>query len=548
MNRIAAAAVQLPLLDSKLWFHHDIRDNFYYASYLLAAAALQDEPSPSISEDREAAKRAASSILLEVLRLQDVNPESSTYGHWPLRLEPSLAEAPYNTLPVELMGLLMVYLYKQYGAVMDETLRSAFETALHHAYKSGYYRKPLKQYNHHEAKYTAAKLIYGQLYADAELLEDGLQSLRATLAFTKENGMLEYGSLPWFWHWVQAYTCAWELAEEGSELRAVLAELLDLLWEERSDYYLGGAWAGPHSRGQGHDIPRDANVLLDYVQFGNFALPAAMPRTEYAGFLFYEAPELARRKALSREVVPVEVKKLVPRLAGDGLLGSPHHSYVYITEHYAVGGMWERAAEFDNEQHRWDITLPLDAVVSGSGNQGYFFNPGDGSWDGDPRHQSEYCEVLLHENVVMALYPLPSEGEIRGILPLGDWQYEERALYGFAGGVYWSVQLMLPYEVKVQAGGLLVSSRGIAGGVVVEVLHAEEAAALGVDSLEAFAAASRKAPAVFQQVDGAAGVEVEYTSLRGNKLHLRTSGAVYGALSADARVNGRLIDWESYRR
>ena len=33
------------------------------------------------------------------------------------------------------------------------------------------------------------------------------------------------------------------------------------------------------------------------------------------------------------------------------------HSYVYITESFAIGGMWERIREFDNEQHRWDVAF-----------------------------------------------------------------------------------------------------------------------------------------------------------------------------------------------
>ena len=100
--------------------------------------------------------------------------------------------------------------------------------------------------------------------------------------------------LPWFWHWTQAFTCALELMEEP-ELKRELHELLDELWSLRTFYYLKGAWVGAHSRGWPHDAPRDANVLHDYVQFGDFSLPE-MPRTEYAGFLFHEAPEADRRQ------------------------------------------------------------------------------------------------------------------------------------------------------------------------------------------------------------------------------------------------------------
>ena len=98
--------------------------------------------------------------------------------------------------------------------------------------------------NHHEAKYTATKLIFGHRFNDKELLEDGKQSLRDTLTLLRREGMAEYGRLPWFWHWTQAFTCALELMEEP-ELKRELHELLDELWSLRTSYYLKGAWLEP---------------------------------------------------------------------------------------------------------------------------------------------------------------------------------------------------------------------------------------------------------------------------------------------------------------
>ena len=43
----------------------------------------------------------------------------------------------------------------------------------------------------------------------------------------------------------------------------------------------------------------------------------------------------------------------------DEIVTEEAHTYVFITPDYAVGGIWERIREFDNEQKRWDITLPL---------------------------------------------------------------------------------------------------------------------------------------------------------------------------------------------
>ncbi|MNI24474.1 hypothetical protein D3C73_780950 [compost metagenome] len=400
----------------------------------------------------------------------------------------------------------MVYFYKQYADTFEESLRSAFDLAISHIYMSNFYRKPISDYGHHEAKYTAAKLIFGELFDDQDLLADGLTSLNLTLNRVQSVGMTEYGSLPWFWHWVQAYTAAWELTAIP-EIKTTLAQLLDYLWNERSYYYLQGTWAGPHARGLTHDIPRDGNVLLDYVQFGDFTLPTEMPRTEYAGFLFYEAPQAARQRALDR-AQPTEVTKLIPRRPH--VEGAPLHSYVYITENYAVGGMWERIEEFDNEQQRFDLTFPLN---QGDGvNLAYFFHPVNGYQEADPRHQSEFGEVLFHKQVVAALYPLPDSAAntIVGILPKGTWVQEGNALYGTYGSAYLAIYLMQAYELEEKEDRYVVTSEGSSNGVVIEVIGTKEATQRGITNLDQFTATLRSRQPVFSSNES---LSVTYATL-----------------------------------
>ncbi|NQX65105.1 hypothetical protein HQN90_03080 [Paenibacillus alba] len=482
ITKIAAKAYQQPLLNSGFLFQQDVRDNFYYASYLFAAS--QDQTIP-FEGDREQAKSKAEGVLLLLLELQDQQPESATYGHWPLNLFPSPEEASKNTLPVELMGSLMVIFYQRYAHEMSVSLRSSFDRTFHHIYQSNFYRKPMTAYNHHEAKYTAAKLIFGQLYEDKALLEDGFQSLRSTLERIQTVGMVEYSALPWFWHWVQAFTCAWELIKDEA-IQTTLAEMLDYLWNVRATYYLGGAWAGAHSRIWPHDMPKDTNVLHDYVQFGDFSLPDHMPRTEYAGFLAYEASEAIKAKALNR-FVPTEVKRQVPKQVGQGLHDHDVlHSYLYLTESFAVGGMYERIAEFDNEQHRWDVCLPLCATPGV--NHAYFFHPGNKFSEGDLRHQSEYVEVLFHRNVIMASYQIPEDqsDQIIGCLPVGEWVEETNGLFGLCGQVYMAVYMDQPFQREVQLDRSVVTSKGNKNAVVIECMDKLAAQAKGIINLQQF--------------------------------------------------------------
>lgn len=535
VRSIADKAWSKPLLDSGLWFHGDIRDNYYYASYLFAAAV---SPAEEPGFDRSEGKQLAEKVLYRVLELQEKDQDSPMYGHWPLHLHPVPDQAPPHELPVELMGSLMVYFYHIYGQHMSRELAESFEAALGNVYKGNFYRKPLEHYGHHEAKFTAAKLIFGQRYKDQALIEDGRDCLRRTLELIRQEGMAEYGSLPWFWHWIQAFTCAFELAEH-EELKAELAEMLDHLWTLRASLYLKGAWVGAHSRGWPHDAPKDANVLHDYVQFGDFKLPDEMPRTEYAGLLFRPAPERARSIAINRQQ-PAEVcSTIIKTVEGERRV---LHSYAYITGQFAAGGLWERVKEFDNEQLRWLFSLPVR--LDGLGNQLYFFHPGEGYDESgrDPRHQSEWMEVLYHQNTVLALYPLPDEvqAEVIGVLPEGEWLQEPEALYGKAEETYFAVYLSGSYEIRQQDGYRLVVCRGRRSGVVVEAIGEPQAKERGIVHLKQFASEMSLSKPRFIQGEE---FRVDYTGmLTGEELSLRAKGRS----GAKALIQGQPVSFDHY--
>ncbi|MNM78860.1 hypothetical protein D3C81_907790 [compost metagenome] len=538
VHRAAEYAWRQPLLASGLWFRGDIRDNFYYASYLFAAAVDSEETS---SFDRVEGRQLAEKVLLRVLLLQDRVAASPLYGHWPLGLDPAPDLATPHVLPVELMGSLMVYFVQSYGEHLSPEVATRFEEALSHVYRSGFYRKPLREYNHHEAKYTAAKLIFGQRYGDAALFADGRECLRQTLAHLRLEGMAEYGALPWFWHWIQAFTCAWGLVDDA-EVKNELSEMLDHLWNVRAVYYFKGSWVGAHARGWPHDAPRDANVLHDYVQFGDFELPKAMPRTEYAGFLFYEAPLRARHRALERNE-PFEARAALLKEIG----GVKHrlHSYAYLTGQFGVGGMWERVEEFDNEQLRWLFSLP---VRGEKGNQLYFFHPGKG-YDpagNDPRHQSGWTDVLYHKNVVMAVYSLPEDAteQVNGVLPEGEWRFAANGIFGKVEETYFAVYVSGAYQVQDRNGYLQVVADGRCVGIVVEALGVPEASPRGVTGLDEFVSALRSRAPRFEVGGGAGSIGASYaTYAEEAKLFLYVDAP---GLPGNRRVNGQRVDLESY--
>ncbi|SEU26206.1 hypothetical protein [Paenibacillus sp. NFR01] len=548
--RLAEKAAGLPLQEGGLWFHDDVRNNFYYASYLFAAAK---DTELAVSFDREKAAAAAESVLTQVLLLQNRQPGTPLLGHWPLGLAPVPAAAPPHELPAELMGSLIAYFRREYGGMLSEQTDILLDRALAYVYASGFYRKPMAAFGHHEAKYTAAKLIFGRLFADRELFEDGRACLAATLNYVQENGMPEYGSLPWFWHWVQAYNCALSLVGDADEeLRRMLEEMLQYLWRQRALYYVGGGWAGPHCRGLGHDVPGDANVLHDYVQFGDFALPEAMPRTEYAGLLCYPVPEEIRRLALDRGE-PVEVKRVIRKAADGRPVQAELHSYAYMTRDYGAGGLWERVEEFDNEQLRWAYSLPVrpGRIV----NRLYFFHPGAGYTAGDPRHQSRYMEVLFRRSLTAALFTAPVKGTPAiapsgsslpvdthpvGVLPRGEWLQRPQALFGRVDGVYFAVFLSGGYSCTERDHYTEVTLSAVRGGVVVDAVAVSEAESQGIVSLSAFADAMQAHAPQFT-VSGA-GLALSTVSRAGERISLSADGT--GAFSA--QVDGMPVSFEDY--
>ena len=72
--------------------HDDIRNNFYYASYLMAAANDPDMIE-ELALNQDEAQAKACEVLTRILLLQDQDPTSETFGHWPLGLG-SLPQRP----------------------------------------------------------------------------------------------------------------------------------------------------------------------------------------------------------------------------------------------------------------------------------------------------------------------------------------------------------------------------------------------------------------------------------------------------------------------
>jgi hypothetical protein len=494
----ATRALELPLLSSGFWFHSDVRDNFYYAIHLYAYCVDAELGCEWCEEQLETGRQLALNMIGNVLSLQMKEPLDPMYGHWPLNLGNDPAAAKPNLLTVELMGCLLILFYNKYGSLLSTEMNHEIHVSLLHIYNSSVYRLPLNQINHHEAKHTSLKLLLGQQFNDKELLEQGLQFAKLQLQHIQRFGFKEYGSLPWHWHWIQSFTCVWEITED-SEVRKTMEALLDYLWLLRADYYLGGTWVGAHSRQWPHDTAKDNNTLLDYIQFGDFPLPCEISRLEGTALYTYQAAEDLIKHAINR-VNPVEIKRIIQFAKADGLVTEEIHGYTFIDPEYAVGGIWERRTEFDNEQHRWDVTLPLTQTnAERSVNQAFFFHPSDKYKPGDDRHASPYGEVMYHKGVAVQLWKVPGDDKnalqsIIGCLPPGEWEFDNSGGYGLIEGIYLTFRLLNEFEIIEKEDRISITSPVASGwnGAVMEAISCKEAVGLGIKNLRAFITAAKE--------------------------------------------------------
>jgi hypothetical protein len=511
LQHAANTAIATPRLPNGLWFRDDMRNNLYYAMHLYIAASIEET---ELIAPKLWAKEFAESILLQLLSLQQRQPEETLYGHFPQWLGDDPSQAAPHVLPVELVGNLLVMFTKKYESYLSEALKEQIHTTLLHVYNSKLAEVPQVYYYHHETKLFSLQVNLGTFFKDDKLIEQGHQHLQAILKRVQTYGFHEYGIMPWLWHWIQSVSCVWETTQQAG-IKDTARQLLDWLWTYRAEHALGGAWIGARSRGWPHDLPADNNVLFDYIQFGNCALPERIVRLEAAALIDYDAGDHIRSVA-NREETEERIR-LIPRPAVDENQ-EPYAEYLYRTKYYAVGGIKEYVREFDNEQMRYQITFPVR--TNGSANQAYFFHPGEGYWHGDMRHSSGLGEIMLHKQTAAILFPIQAdqEDEIVGSLPIGRWCFETNCLIGDLGDVYLIAQLWQPYEVVTVPSGLNVYSRGKDNGAVLEVISKEDAEKQGIHTLAELSKYVLEHAAQFTVQDNRQNLR--YTSFIGQELSL----------------------------
>ncbi len=149
-----------------------------------------------ISWNREVGIPAAVRAVPEVLKLQDRDPDSPTYGIWPYLFEEPLAEMKnpdWNWAPF--LGGSLITILHECGNLLPGELQENMKEALKCACESILRRKMGADYTNIVLMSGFVLTAGGELLENKEFIENGLKVLRQQLEFVRQNGgFAEYNS------------------------------------------------------------------------------------------------------------------------------------------------------------------------------------------------------------------------------------------------------------------------------------------------------------------------------------------------------------------
>lgn len=218
---------------------HPIRESFYYTVALFQRGGRQD-----VSR--------ANAILREVLRLQEADPESKSYGVWPW-----LSEEPLEKMEsVDLNwsdfcgSAIAQILVKHRDQLNDQQLVQQTESALRHATTAIRRRDVGPGYTNIAVLGGGVCAVAGEVLNDADLLGYGRRRLTNVVALTERlGGFTEYNSPTYGKVIIGECERILYLAQD-SAVRKAAESIRIAAWRMVSDSFHFGTqqWAGPHSR------------------------------------------------------------------------------------------------------------------------------------------------------------------------------------------------------------------------------------------------------------------------------------------------------------
>ena len=217
---------------------HPTRQSLDYAVALLARHAPGD------------ADRAAD-VIGAVLKLQDTDPESRTFGIWPWVLEEPLAKmSPPDWNWADFCGARLVTMLHDHRGRLPDELRAAMVRSVDCAARAIRRRNVQPSYTNIAIMGGGVCAAVGELAGDSDMLYYGRTRLQQTLVHARrDGGFTEYNSPTYTM--VALWECERTLHLVRDPATREAAEALrQIAWKTIAESFhpATGQWAGPHSR------------------------------------------------------------------------------------------------------------------------------------------------------------------------------------------------------------------------------------------------------------------------------------------------------------
>lgn len=298
---------------------HPTRPSLDYALALLERHAPGD------------AERAAQ-ILPAVLRLQDTDPFSSTYGIWPWLLEEPLAQmAPPDRNWADFCGAKIAQMLHDHAGLLPPAVVASMRESLRLATREIRQRNVGPEYTNICVMGAGVCVAAGEILGDADLLRYGRERFQRMVAHTdRHGGFNEYNSPTYTT--VVLFECERTLHLVADPASRQAAETLRrVAWQTIADSFHPGTqqWAGPQSRAYGDYT---AGSLLRYLGEQSGHPLVAHPKagdpddaSRYEVLFHLPCPDALRPRLAALPSDPLELRRMF--VQGD----SPDQSIVGTT-------------------------------------------------------------------------------------------------------------------------------------------------------------------------------------------------------------------------
>ncbi|MBN1479670.1 hypothetical protein JXA70_05320 [candidate division KSB1 bacterium] len=237
---------------------------------LTYAASCLDSNDPQL-------KQRGLDIIERVIRLQDQDSSSATYGIWPWFLEEPLDRmSPPDWNWADFCGVQLLQAIFYHQDRFSNDLLARVNSAIYHAARSIQRRNVGPGYTNIAIMGTYVTMMTAELQNVPDLKQYALNRLQRFYDYTKNNGAFNEYNSPTYTIVALKELARMQQHFQDAHARSLVAELYALAWEEIAIHFHPPTqqWAGPHSRSYSTFLPKKQLAFIqtftsNAVQFKN---------------------------------------------------------------------------------------------------------------------------------------------------------------------------------------------------------------------------------------------------------------------------------------